>query len=160
MLKKTLKALAKLISKKKKERVGSIFSTGGNGGLKSSIKEQVAGNEKEGFAIKSQMKDYGYFQDSGVKGASQGKWKNRVRANKNSLYKPGQFKATSKTIGGNLPFAARYVIRRIGLKPKPFVKPSVLDVMNKVGYDMIADATAEDVALGFTNTFKNAKIEG
>ena len=32
--------------------------------------------------------------------------------------------------------------------------------MNKVGYDMIADATAEDVALGFTNTFKNAKIEG
>jgi len=25
---------------------------------------------------------------------------------------------------------------------------------------MIADATAEDVALEFTNTFKNAKIQG
>ena len=80
------------------------------------------------------------------------------RENKNSLYKPGKFKASHEVIGGPLPFAARYVIRRIGLKPKPFVKNSVLEVMNNVGLDMIAEATAEDVALQFTNTFKNAKI--
>ena len=159
MLSKTLKALAKLISRKKKEAAGRLF-TKGTGRLKRSIKEQLVGNETKGYQIKSQMVDYGYFQDSGVKGASQGKWKNRVRANKDSLYKPGQFKPSSKVIAGNLPFAARYVIRRIGLKPKPFVKPSVLEVMNNKGYDMIAEATAEDVALQFTNTFKGAKIKG
>ena len=138
---------------------GKLFKSG-TGRLKQSIKEKVVGNEDKGFQIRSQMVDYGYFQDSGVKGASEGKYKNRVRANNNSLYKPGKFKSSSKVIGGNLPFAARYVIRRIGLKPKPFVKPSVLGVMNKVGYDMIADASAEDVALEFTNTFKGAKIKG
>jgi hypothetical protein len=159
MLEQALKQLAKLISRKKKEMAGSLFKKG-TGRLKRSIKESVVGSEDKGFQIKSQMVDYGYFQDSGVRGVSQGKWKNRVRANKNSLYTPGQFKPSSKVIGGNLPFAARYVIRRIGLKPKPFVKPSVLDVMNKVGYDMIADASAEDVALEFTNTFKGAKIKG
>ncbi len=157
MLKKTLKVIARLISKKKKEKASSLF-TKGTGRLKRSIKEQVVGNETKGFQIKSQMVDYGYFQDSGVRGASEGKWKNRVRANKNSLYKPGQFKPSHKVIGGPLPFAARYVIRRIGLKPKPFVKPSVLEVMNNEGYQAIADATAEDVALEFTNTFKNAKL--
>ena len=156
MLKKTLKEIAKLISRKKKEEVGSIFN--GTGRLKRSIKEKVVGSEKTGYVIQSQMVDYGYYQDSGVKGSSEGKWKNRVRANSKSLYKPGKFKASHKTIGGPLPFAARYVIRRIGLKPKPFIKDSVLDVMNKVGLDMIAEATAEDVALEFTNTFKNAKI--
>ena len=159
MLEQALKQLAKLISRKKKEMAGSLFKRG-TGRLKRSIKEKVVGNEDKGFQVRSQMVDYGYFQDSGVKGVSQGKWKNRVRANNNSLYKPGQFKSSSKVIGGPLPFAARYVIRRIGLKPKPFVKPSVLDVMNKVGYDMIADASAEDVALQFTNTFKNAQIKG
>ncbi len=156
MLKETLKKLARIISRKKKEKAGSLFK--GTGRLKRSIKEKVIGSERNGYAIQSQMVDYGYYQDSGVKGSSEGKWKNRVRANKNSLYKPGKFKASHKTIGGPLPFAARYVIRRIGLKPKPFVKNSVLDVMNKVGLDMIAEATAEDVALEFTNTFKNAKI--
>lgn len=159
MLEQALKQLAKLISRKKKEVAGNLFKRG-TGRLKRSIKESVKGNEEKGFQIKSQMVDYGYFQDSGVRGASQGKWKNRVKANSNSLFEPGQFKTSSKVIGGNLPFAARYVIRRIGLKPKPFVKPSVLGVMNKVGYDMIADASAEDVALEFTNTFKGAKIKG
>ena len=52
-------------------------------------------------------------------------------------------------IGGNLPFGARYYILRAGIKPKPFVKPSVLGVMNERGNQLIADATAEDVALGF-----------
>ena len=154
--------------------VGRLFSTGGNGGLKQSIKETVKGNDDKGYEIRSQMKDYGYFQDSGVRGTGgtstrklYGKkkgtvkttsWKNRVRHNEMSLNKPGQFTTAHPVIGGSLPFGARFVIRRIGLKPKPFVKPSVLNVMDKVGYDMIAEATAEDVALEFTNTFKNAKI--
>ena len=49
MLKKTLKQIAKLISRKKKEKAGSIFN--GTGRLKRSIKEKVIGNEKTGYAI-------------------------------------------------------------------------------------------------------------
>mgnify|MGYP003671491635 CR=1 FL=1 len=151
----TLKELAKLISRQKKTMVGNLFSTGGRGGLKQSIKETVVGDEVKGFQIKSQMKDYGYFQDSGVSGT-----KKKVRANDLSLTKPGRFTGKFKMIGGDLSFAARTNIYKDGFKPKPFVKPSVLDVMNNVGYDMIADATAEDVALEFTNTFKGAQIKG
>lgn len=158
MLKKALQKIAKLISRQKKTAVSSLFKKG-TGRLKRSIKEKVVGNEQKGYLIKSEMVDYGYFQDSGVKGASEGKWKNRVRADKESLYKPGQFKASKKVIGGPLSFAARYVIRREGLLPKPFVKPSVNNVMKKEGYQMIADATAEEIALDVVDTFKNAKIQ-
>ena len=151
-LEKTLKQLAKLISRGKKEIVGSLFSKG-TGRLKSSIKESVVGNEDKGYQIRSQMVDYGYYQDSGVSGT-----KRKVRANAQSINPPGKFSGKFKMIGGNLSFGARTNIYKKGLKPKPFVKPSVLTVMNDVGYDMIADASAEDVALQFTNTFKGAKI--
>lgn len=155
----TLKELAKLISAQKKAAVGSLFKQG-TGNLKRSIKEQVVGDDKKGYQIKSSMVDYGYFQDSGVKGRGDKKYRNVVRANDNSLFEPGQFSDKHKVIGGPLPFAARYVIRRRGIRPKPFIKPSVLDIMQSKGNQMIADATAEDVALQFTNTFKNAKLQG
>ena len=66
MLEQALKQLAKLISRKKKEMAGKLFKSG-TGRLKQSIKEKVVGNEDKGFQIRSQMVDYGYFQDSGVK---------------------------------------------------------------------------------------------
>lgn len=152
MLKKALQLIADLIRKQKKTAISRLFKSRqpGAGALKRSVREVVKEN-KEGYQIRSSMKQYGYYQDSGVKGTGQGGTSNRVRANPDSLYKPGKFKSSHKVIGGNLPFAARFYILRAGIVPKPFVKPSVLGVMNKRGYQMIADATAEDVALGFEN---------
>tara|TARA_R110000803_G_C11876547_1_gene309150 strand:- start:173 stop:637 length:465 start_codon:yes stop_codon:yes gene_type:complete len=151
-LKKVLKELSSLIQAQKKKAVGSIFSSKGKGGLKRSIKERVTGTEKKGYQIVSTMLEYGKFQDSGVSGT-----KKKVRANTNSLFKPGKFSGRKTMIGGNLPFAARVSIYQKGLKPKPFVKPSVLSIMNSVGYDMIAEASAEDVALAFKSNFKKVK---
>lgn len=152
---KALQDIAILIQKEKQKRIGNLFK--GTGKLKRSVKEKVI-ESKDKSIIQSRMVDYGYYQDSGVKGAGEGKYRNRVRKNSNSLYEPGKFQKSHYVIGGSLPFAARYVIRRIGIKPKPFIKPSVLTIMNKKGNQMIADATAEDVALQMTNTFKNAKL--
>jgi hypothetical protein len=61
------------------------------------------------------MDDYGFYQDSGVKGVG----KNKVSANGESFYPPGQFK--SEVIGGPLPFAVRFSIAQEGLKPRPFI---------------------------------------
>ena len=155
----TLKELAKLISQQKKQAAGTLFKKG-TGNLKRSIKEKVIGDDSKGYQIQSSMVDYGYYQDSGVKGRGDKKFRNTVRANDNSLFEPGQFSDSHYVIGGPLPFAARYVIRRRGIKPKPFIKPSVLDVMQSKGNQMIADATAEDVAIQMTNSFKNAKLQG
>ena len=150
MLKKALQQIANLIRAQKKSAIGRLFKSKqpGAGALKRSVREVVK-DKKEGYEIRSSMKQYGYYQDSGVKGTGRDGINNRVRANKDSLYKPGKFSASHKVIGGNLPFAARYYILRAGIKPKPFVKPSVLKVMNERGNQIIADATAEDVALGF-----------
>ena len=59
--------------------------------------------------------DYGFYQDSGVKGVGQ----NRVTPNGESFYPPGQFK--SEVIGGPLPFPVRFSIAQKGLKPRPFI---------------------------------------
>jgi len=61
------------------------------------------------------MDDYGFYQDSGVKGVGQ----NRVTPNGESFYPPGQFK--SEVIGGPLPFPVRFSIAQKGLKPRPFI---------------------------------------
>lgn len=150
MLKKALQQIADLIRKQKKTAIGRLFKSKqpGAGALKRSVREVVK-DTNEGYEIRSSMKQYGYYQDSGVRGTGGDGISNRVRANRDSLYKPGQYKPNHKVIGGNLPFAARYYILRAGIKPKPFIKPSVLGVMNEKGNQLIADATAEDVALGF-----------
>ena len=61
------------------------------------------------------LDDYGFYQDSGVKGVGQ----NRVTPNGESFYPPGQFK--SEVIGGPLPFPVRFSIAQKGLKPRPFI---------------------------------------
>jgi len=61
------------------------------------------------------LEDYGFYQDSGVKGVGQ----NRVTANGQSFFPPGQFK--SEVIGGPLPFPVRFAIAQKGLKPRPFI---------------------------------------
>ena len=61
------------------------------------------------------LEDYGFYQDSGVKGVGQ----NKVSANGESFFPPGQFK--SQVIGGPLPFPVRFAIAQKGFKPRPFI---------------------------------------
>ena len=152
---KLFKKLAKLISQQKKKTAPKR-----TGRLQRSIRERAM-IKKDKVVIMSSMLDYGYFQDSGVRGSKKAfknglqpkSYKNKfTRKNNNSLYDPGQFR--SKYVGKTAKFEPwRASVAYYGLKPQPFVKPSVLDVMDKQGYDMIAKATSEDIALQFKNTF-------
>ena len=68
------------------------------------------------------MNDYGFYQDSGVKGTKG--WKNprtnqTYAASGESLFAPGQFK--SKAIGGPLPLPVRFSIAKYGFQPRPFI---------------------------------------
>lgn len=60
------------------------------------------------------LQDYGFYQDSGVRGTEKG-----VPQDRKSFNPPGQFR--SKVIGGPLPYPVRFVIARDGIKPKPFI---------------------------------------
>lgn len=92
------------------------------GALGRSVQDTVDIDPNNGVATLSiSMLDYGIFQDSGVYGSNPAK--NQVIPNAESLFSPGQFK--SKVIGGPLPFAVRRSIAEKGLKPRPFILPSI-----------------------------------
>jgi len=153
---KLFKKLARLISQEKKKKAPKR-----TGRLQRSIRERAM-MKKDKVVITSSMLDYGYFQDSGVRGSKKAfksglqpkPFKNKfTRKNNNSLFDPGQFR--SKYAGKTTKFEPwRQSVAYFGFKPQPFVKPSVLEVMDRQGYDMIAEATSEDIALEFKNTFK------
>jgi len=65
--------------------------------------------------LSAYIEDYGFYQDSGVKGVGQ----NRVTPNGESFFPPGQFR--SQVIGGPLEFPVRFSIAQKGLKPRPFI---------------------------------------
>jgi len=153
---KLFKKLAKLISQQKKKNAPKR-----TGRLQKSIRERAM-MKKDKVVITSSMLDYGYFQDSGVRGSKKpfinGKqpktFKNKFsRKSNKSLFDPGQFR--SKYAGKTAKFEPwRQSVAFYGFRPQPFIKPSVLQVMDRQGYDMIAEATSEDIALEFKNTFK------
>lgn len=89
-----------------------------SGGLGRSVNVTYNDDDKEPSYTIS-MEDYGYYQDSGVKGTKG--W--RYTPNQQSYFEPGQFR--SKVIGGTLPFAVRKSIAEKGFRPRPFIQPSV-----------------------------------
>mgnify|MGYP003117259784 CR=1 FL=1 len=113
------------------------------GALAGSIKTLV-NTSREKITISSKMFDYGYFQDSGISGT-----KKRVNKNPQSFNPPGQFTGNWKMIGGGLPFGARVSIYKNGIAPQPFIVPATLQIMDRIGYQLLADEIAENVALEF-----------
>lgn len=113
------------------------------GALAGSIKTLV-NVAKDKITISSKMFDYGYFQDSGISGT-----KKRVNKNPQSFNPPGKFTGNWKMIGGGLPYGARVSIYQNGIAPQPFIVPATLQVMDRIGYQLLADEIAENVALEF-----------
>lgn len=145
MLDKALKQLSDLILASKRSLASAVFSTTN---FTRTIKQEIVDTDK-GPAIKSTMDSYAYYQDSGVRGAGN----NTIGANPNSENTPGQFTGNFKMIGGNLPFGARRKIYKQGLRPKPFIKESIVSPVESKGLNLIAMATAETVADTIGNTF-------
>jgi hypothetical protein len=137
-LKSVSDRIAKLIQERQKK-----LAPRKTGALAGSIKTNVDITKKK-ITISSKMFDYGYFQDSGISGI-----RKRVNKNPQSFNPPGQFSGEFKMIGGNLPFGARVSIYRDGIQPQPFIVPATLQVMDRIGYQLLADEIAENVALEF-----------
>ena len=77
------------------------------------------------------IEDYGFYQDSGVKGVGQ----NRVSPNGESFFPPGQFK--SQVIGGPLEFPVRFSIAQKGLKPRPFINKAYTRAINWINENIV-----------------------
>ena len=156
-LRQTLNKIASLITNAKKR-----LAPHKTGDLRSSISDRVLIKKDGTIQIIGKMFKYGYFQDAGAKGSKK-KFSNGLqpksfankftRKNNMSLYEPGQFR--HKYAGRTKTFEPwRASVAYYGYKPQPFIKPAVLGVMDKQGYDLLAENVSEDVALQFKNTFK------
>jgi len=113
------------------------------GALAGSIKTMV-NVARDIITISTKMFDYGYFQDSGISGIEK-----RVTKNPQSFNPPGKFTGNWKMIGGNLPYGARVSIYKKGIQPQPFIVPATNQVMDSVGYQLLADDIADNIALKF-----------
>jgi len=142
-LKSVSQKIADLITARKKK-----LAPKKTGALVNSISDSVKIGKGK-VTITSKMNDYGYFQDSGVSGI-----KKKVNKNPQSFNPPGQFSGNFKMIGGNLPYGPRVSVYKNGFKPQPFIVPAVLQVMDSVGYDLLADYVSEEVILEFKKAFK------
>ena len=100
--------------------------------------------DEAGFNIT--MENYGFYQDSGVMGTKQ-----KFSPNPESLFNPGQFK--KKTIGGPLPFAVRKSIAEKGFRPRPFIVPAVLRLLQNLEPDLV-EAGGEDINEEIKDLFK------
>ena len=107
-----------------------------DGNLGRSVKVQYTDDKKEPSYL-IQMEDYGYYQDSGVKGTKSWNF-----APQESYFEPGQFR--SKVIGGNLPFAVRKSIAEKGFRPRPFIIPAVQRTIQNMEKPL-EDAGVEDI---------------
>ncbi len=123
-LKQVVNRIADLIEKRQKKLAPVAKKHGG--ALRKSIKTFVTYG-KNLITISSQMKDYGYFQDSGVSGTVK-----KVTVNPESFYPPGQFKK-----------------RVSGFEPQPFIAKATFPVMDKVGSKLLADTIADNIVLKF-----------
>ena len=124
-LKQVVNRIADLIESRQKKLAPVAKKHGG--ALRKSIKTFVTYG-KNLITISSQMKDYGYFQDSGVSGTVK-----KVRDNTpESFYPPGQFKK-----------------RVSGFKPQPFINKATLPVMDKIGKKLLGESIANNIVYKF-----------
>jgi hypothetical protein len=125
--------------------VDGIISEGllKTGELGKSVRVSFDENNSE-FSIS--MKDYGFYQDSGVSGIRE-----RVPSNPESLFDPGQFR--SKVIGGPLPFPVKKSIAQKGFRPRPFINTAVSRTTEQLT-EPLTEAGAIDVDEMVLDIFK------
>ena len=153
-LRKSLEALGRLLAAGMRDRLGRLgVKDGGNSALGKSIRYEVEPKGDNSYNLVRYMNYYGNFVDSGVRGTKDG-----YPASQESLFQIGQFKKPIISRESGLPIPVRISIAQNGLKPKPFIVPSINTVMNQVGYEMIAEGAAEDVTVSIDNAIKDMKF--
>lgn len=137
--------------------VGRLNSTTkGTGALANSISYSVNEPGDGSYELTRQMFTYGNYVDAGVKG-----WDNKKGIpNPQSLYDIGQFKHKTIAPESGLPYPVRYVIARDGLTPKPFIVPSINQVLENQGKEILIKAGINEIDILIdTNSNQNIKIQ-
>ena len=150
-LKQITERIAKLIQERQKK-----LAPRNTGALAGSIKTFVD-ILRDKITISTKMFDYGWDQDSGVQGV-----KERINKNPQSFQPPRKFSGKFKMIGPvsfapwgdskkskSKSAAIRTSIYNKGIEPQPFIVPATNQVMDSVGYKLLANKIAENVVLEF-----------
>ena len=149
-------ALVKLGNLLKQAMVQKLnTTTNGSGALARSINFKVEEPEPGILRLVRTMDEYGNYVDSGVKGTSNKKG----IPNPLSLFEIGQFRHTAIAPESGLDWPVRYVIARDGIAPKPFIVPSINQVLETAGKELLVAASIEDLEQLFKdNTIQNIKV--
>lgn len=144
-IKQALTKIGDLLKIEFQKTIDSVTSNKATGALKNSVQYTVKTTD-DAYQLQREMNQYGNYVDSGVRGTE-----TAYRSNPASFFKQGQFRSKAISPKSGLPFPARIVIARNGLKPRPFINPSISEVMNTEGYDILTEAAVEEATIMMSN---------
>ena len=129
-------------------------TTEGTGRLAASIDYKVNVNNNE-YSLTRTMLQYGTNVDSGVRG-----WENtKGVSNPQSLHSIGQFRARTISPLSQLPYPVRFTIARDGIRPNPFIIPSIEKIMAKQGIELLTEAGIDRVLVITAEGLSDVKIK-
>lgn len=148
----SLQKLGQLLKSKMVAHLNS--TTKGSGDLARSIEYEVKREDGSYNLIRS-MNTYGKYVDGGVRGTNNKKG----IPNPKSFYEIGQFKSKVISQQSGLPYPVRYVIARDGIKPNPFILPSMDSVLDKQGMDILQQGGIDEIEMMVGNELKSIQIK-
>lgn len=158
ILNKALKKIGELLTSEFRATIDRVTTGRGTGALKNSIGYEIV-KIPDGVGLKrvksmiDKVDAYGYYVDAGVRGT-----KSKYPQNPQSVFKIGQFKKPIISKQSGLPLPVRISIAQKGLRPKPFINPSISNVMGGEGMDILEQALVKEVTVNINNNLEDITI--
>ena len=152
ILQRALQQVGELLTSEFRATIGRVTSARAKGDLKKSVKYKVV-KTNEGIGLERSMNDYGNYVDAGVRGT-----KSKYAKNPQSFFNIGQFTKPTINKTSGLPYPVRISIAQKGLKPKPFINPSISNVMGGEGMDILEQALVKEVMVDISNNLEDITI--
>ena len=147
-----LQQIGELLTAEFRATIDRVTTSRAKGKLRNSVKYKTV-QTNEGIGLERSMNDYGNYLDSGVRGT-----KSKYAKNPQSFFNIGQFVKPIISKQSGLPFAVRISIAQNGLKPKPFINPSISNVMGGKGLDILEEAAVKEVMININDNLEDITI--
>jgi len=152
ILNKALSRIGELLTAEFRATIDRVTTSRAVGSLKNSVKYKVV-KTNDGTGLERSMNDYGNYVDAGVRGT-----KSKYAKNPQSFFDIGQFNKPIISKASGLPIPVRISIAQKGLKPKPFINPSISSVMGGEGMDILEQALVKEVMVDISNNLEDITI--
>ena len=158
ILQRALQQVGELLTAEFRATIGRVTSSRSKGALKRSIGYEVV-KLKDGMGLKrvksmiDKLDEYGYYVDAGVRGT-----KSKYTKNPRSVFNIGQFNKPIISKASGLPLPVRISIAQKGLKPRPFINPSISNVMGGEGMEILEQALVKEVTVNISNELQDLTI--